>query len=399
MTNLPPQNSDDQAYYTPPTLYPPPPDSAETPLRERARRRDRQRKAGADWAWVVIALVLLGIVALIGFALIVALRVSAQTTQPAALDLAALPTPVDARIDYSNRVPSIREGSEITLADGRSLTLTGWDSESRVTLLLMGLDRRPGEGGLAYRTDTMMLVSYDPLANSLGILSIPRDLYVAVPGYSALQRVNTPMVLGELQQTGFGPELAMQTIQYNLGIRVQEFVVVDFNAFITLVDVLGGVEIDIPYPIYDYEYPDMNYGFDPLIIESGRQTLDGINALKYARTRHNDSDFERARRQQAVLIAMRDHVLNLELLPNLIVQSPTLLATLSDDIYTSLSLDEMIQLALLLPDVPSENIRTGVIDANYITDFVTEDGAAVLVPIRERLAGLMADVFGADYSQ
>jgi LCP family protein required for cell wall assembly len=399
MINIPPPPQQDPPNYPPPTTSALPPDSLDSPLRERARRRERQRKAGADWAWVVIAGVLLGIVVLVGFVMVVALRASAQTADEFGLDLAALPTPVDARIDYTGQTPRLRAGSPITLDDGSQITLTPWDSESRVTVLLMGLDRRPGESGLTYRTDSIMVVSYDPAANSLGILSIPRDLYVSVPGYSAMQRVNTALVLGELQSPGAGAQLAMQTIQYNLGIRVHESIIVDFEAFITLVDAVGGIQLDVVDPIYDDLYPDMYGGYDPFYIDAGVQTLDGLNALKYARTRHNDSDFERARRQQAVVFAIRDQVLNFDRLPSLIVQSPSLLASLNQNVYTTLTLQEIIQLALVLPEIPRENIRTGVIDANYITNFTTGDGAAVLVPLRERLGGLMTDVFGADYSQ
>jgi LCP family protein required for cell wall assembly len=91
-----------------------------------------------------------------------------------------------------------------------------------------------------------------------------------------------------------GGQLAVDTIQYNLGVRVDYYVLVEFDAFITLVDEIGGIDINVPYEIYDPEYPDMNYGYDPLYIPAGFQHMDGELALKYARTRHGDNDFERA---------------------------------------------------------------------------------------------------------
>jgi LCP family protein required for cell wall assembly len=268
-----------------------------------------------------------------------------------------------------------------------------------MTILVMGLDRRPGETGLAYRTDTMLLVSLDPASNELGILSIPRDLYVEVPGYGQLQRINSAMVLGELQQAGYGPNLAMQTVQYNLGIRVHAYIAVDFNAFITLIDVLGGVEVEVRHDIIDYEYPDMNYGYDPLIIRAGLQHFDGETALKFARTRHGDNDFERARRQQQVLFAIRDRVLNADAIPQLIAQAPSLWASFNQNVYTELSLERMIQLGLALRDIPRENIKTGVIDGNYIMPYTTSQGAAVLVPRREAMGALMTEIFGANFSE
>src|SRR5262249_25002329 len=265
---------------------------------------------------------------------------------------------------------------------------------SRFTVLVVGLDRRPGETGLAYRTDTMMLVSLDPASHSLGILSIPRDLYVDVPGYNDLQRVNSPMVLGELGQPGYGPELMMQTVQYNLGIRVHDYVAIDFNTFISVIDAIGGVDINVPYTISDPQYPDMYYGYDPFYIRAGLQHLDGKTALKYARTRHGDNDFQRAQRQQQVLYAIRDKVLKLDMLPQLIIQAPTLWNDVSTGVSTGLTFDQIIQLVLYLKDIPSENIKTGVIDENYTTGYTTSQGAAVLVPDRARLGPLMVSVFG-----
>jgi LCP family protein required for cell wall assembly len=266
-------------------------------------------------------------------------------------------------------------------------------------VLVVGLDRRPGETGLAYRTDTMMLVSIDPASRSLGILSIPRDLYVAVPGYSEPQRVNTPMVLGEIRQPGSGPQLLMQTVQYNLGIRVNDYVAVDFNTFVTLIDTIGGVELDVPYTINDPLFPDMNYGYDPFYITAGIHQMDGRTALKYARTRHGDSDFRRAQRQQAVIYAIRDKILELDMLPQLIIQAPTLWNQLSSGISTGLQFDQIIQLALYLKDIPLDSMKTGVINEQYTLGYTTSDGASVLVPDRANIGPLMVEVFGASYSQ
>ncbi|MGV2434762.1 MAG UNVERIFIED_CONTAM: LCP family protein [Anaerolineae bacterium] len=196
---------------------------------------------------------------------------------------------------------SLLSGSLLTLADGREIVVESWDGTSRFTILVMGLDRRPGESGLQYRTDTMMLVSLDPQTNSVGILSIPRDLYVSVPGYATLQRINTPMASGELQCEGCGPNLAMQTAQNNLGIRVNEFIAVDFSAFINFVDLIGGIDVTTTYTINDPAYPNMYYGYNPFYLVAGDHHLDGVTALKFARTRHGSSDFERALRQQEVL--------------------------------------------------------------------------------------------------
>lgn len=380
-------------------LRPPPPPTAthESAARERMRRRRVSTRRGGEWAWVVIAGALFSVVVVISLSVFVMLRATQAQEQIVPTAAVVLPTPVDARDLTINGTPV--DGQQLTMADGRSIILTPWDGTSRFTVLVVGLDRRPGETGLAYRTDTMMLVSIDPTTQTLGLLSIPRDLYVEVPGYSELQRVNSPMVLGEIRQPGYGPELMKQTVQYNLGIRVHDYVAVDFNTFITIVDTIGGVDIDVPYAINDLQYPNMDYGYDPFYIRAGLQHLDGATALKYARTRHGDNDFARAERQQMVLYAIRDKVLSLDMLPQLIVQAPTLWNALQEGVSTGLTFDQIIQLVWYLKDVPAENIKTGVIDSSYTIGYSTPQGASVLVPDRARMGELMVEVFGTNYSE
>jgi LCP family protein required for cell wall assembly len=400
MTQQQPMNENNvpTAIHNPPVYYTPsPPTMArESAARDRVRRRRVRSRRGGEWAWVVIAGAMLGIVVVLSMGLSLLIRAAQEQREVIPTAAAVLPTPLDARTSFG--AASVR-GENLVLADGRSFALTPWNGTSRFTVLVMGLDRRPGENGLAFRTDTIMVVSIDPANSSVGILSIPRDLYVEIPGYSQLQRINTSMVLGELRQPDFGPQLAMQTVQYNLGIRVHDFVAVDFQAFIRFIDAIGGLEMEIPYNISDPLFPDMNYGYDPFYIRAGKQVLDGSTALKYARTRHGDSDFLRAQRQQLVIYAVRDRLLDANRLPELIIQSPSLWAALQNGVYTGLTLDQVIQLGLFLKDVPPENIHTGVINEAYTVGYTTPQGSQVLVPDRARLGQLMLEVFGETYSQ
>ncbi len=409
--NNPPINGYDQGGETvpssalpvPPPVYTyrpsarPSPPLDQSPARDRVRRRRvNGRTRGGEWAWVIIAMAVFSVVIVMGLSLFVVLRASQARPEVIPTAVVALPTPLDARDPLAS---GLEEGQQITLNDGRSMILTPWDGTSRFTVLMVGLDRRPGETGLAYRTDTMMLVSIDPATKGIGILSIPRDLYVEVPGYSQLQRVNTPMVLGELQRPGYGPELLKQTVQYNLGMRVHDYVAVDFSTFINIIDAIGGVDVDVPYNISDPSYPDMNYGYDPFYISAGLHHLDGKTALKYARTRHGDSDFARAERQQQVLYAVRDRVLSLNMLPQLIAQAPTIWNAIDEGVSTGLTLEQLIQLAWYLKDIEVANISTGVIDQSYTINYMTPQGAAVLVPDRSRIGSLMVEVFGTSYSE
>lgn len=270
-------------------------------------------------------------------------------------------------------------------------TAEPWQGDERVTFLLMGIDRRPGEPFIS-RTDTMMLVSINPTRQTASILSVPRDLYVVIPGQGR-DRINTAFVYGSAgNNPAGGAALAMQTIEYNLGVRVNHYVMIDFAAFINAVDAIGGIDVQVPYDIYDPEFPDMNYGYDPLYIPAGLQHFDGLTALKYARTRHQDNDFYRAQRQQQVILAVRSKILGLGV-DGFIAQAPFLYQQFQDGVRTDLSLEQMLQLVNILRDIPKENIRQEVLDYDYVISHTTEGGASVLVLINEKAATLIQELF------
>ncbi len=143
-----------------------------------------------------------------------------------------------------------------------------WEGKERVNILVMGIDARPGEEG-PWRTDTMMVLTVDPLTLSAGMLSIPRDLWVPIPGYGE-GRINTANYLGDAYDyPGGGPALAARTVQYNLGVPIHHYVRVDFSAFVHLVDLIGGIDIYVPEEINDPWYPGPNYDYDPLVYPGG----------------------------------------------------------------------------------------------------------------------------------
>jgi len=363
--------------------------------RDRVRKRHaRSSKSGSEWAWLVVVGAVLGGLIVGGLVLgLLAAGGQSEVLPTAAVDFGALPT-----FDAASAV-NFKTGQNVVLENGYSFILEPWDGESRFTVLLMGLDRRPDEIGLAYRTDTIILVSLNPTTDQIGILNIPRDLHVAMPGFDNRQQVNIVLALGEGSQPGSGPEVAMSTIQYNFGIHVHDYIIADFDAVIGLIDAIGGIEVTTDYTIDDPFYPDMNYGYDPFYLPAGTHQLSGRDALKFARTRHGDNDFERAARQQQVLFAIRDRILNFDMIPQLILQAPGLLKTFEDNVYTSLDLDEMIELAWYLKDQPLDNLQTGVVNFDYISTLQTDVGSSILALNHATLGELMVDVFGANYSE
>jgi len=269
-----------------------------------------------------------------------------------------------------------------------------WGGNERVNVLLMGIDRRPGEAFIS-RTDSIMVVSINPATETASILSIPRDLYVVIPTRGR-DRINTAFVYGSAGNNPLGgAALAMETVEYNLGIPINHYVLVDFSAVIKGVDALGGIDVQVPFDIYDETYPDMHYGYDPLYIPAGLQHLDGSMALKYARTRHIDNDFGRAQRQQQVLLAARQKALGLGI-TGLIARAPVLYQQLEEGIRTDLSLDQIIRLATTAGQIESENIRSDVLDYDYVSSYRTEQGASVLVLDNAKAAPLIESLFHDD---
>ncbi len=273
-----------------------------------------------------------------------------------------------------------------------------WDGVERVTILVLGIDERKQETG-PFRTDTMLILTIDPASKTAGLLSIPRDLWVQIPTMDTDGKINTAHFLGDAYNyPGGGPALAVETVQENLGIPIDYYVRVNFDAFEKIIDAIGGVEICVPEVIDDPKYPCYDaYCYDPLHIDAGCQIMDGSLALKYARTRHTGTDFDRAKRQQQVILAARDKVVQQNLLPRLVTQAPTLLDALQHAVQTDLSLDQMIKLAKLATEIDPKNIKQATIDENMVVayDTPTNPPQNVLVPIREKIRNLRDQFFNS----
>jgi LCP family protein required for cell wall assembly len=276
------------------------------------------------------------------------------------------------------------------IGDSDSLpeTVPDWSQKERVNILLLGVDQRPAEEG-PWRSDTMIVVTVDPKSMTAGALSIPRDLYVEIPGYGE-QRINMAHFLGDAYHyPGEGPGLAMKTIEYNFGIPVHYYIRVNFQGFREIIDYLGGITIDVQDEIWDYTYPDGQYGYSTVHIPAGLQVMNGRMALQYARTRHGGSDFDRLRRQQQVLMAAREKALRLQLIPRI----PLLANTLGHTVKTNLQVGEVITLAQIATRIHAEDIHFAVIDENVTVPMVLDNGADVLFPERDKIRELMEEIF------
>jgi len=295
--------------------------------------------------------------------------------------------------DFTLDRPDEGESPNVERVEGESLPV--WTSKDRITVLVLGIDERAQEDDF-WRTDTMILATLDPVTMRVGVLSIPRDLWVHIPGYTE-NRINTAHMLGDAyNHPGGGPALAVETVEYNLGVEIDYFVRFNFQAFVELVDRIGGIDIVVPEDINDPQYPDYNYGYDPLYIEAGPHHFFGEEALKYARTRHSSGgDFDRARRQQQVIVAIFERVTTLNLLPQLALQAPDIIKMLENSVKIDpkLQLDEVIALANLGTKVDPDNMLFRVIDESCTLFKITPDEMMILVPLRDKIREVRDEVF------
>ncbi len=266
-----------------------------------------------------------------------------------------------------------------------------WDGKSRITCLAMGIDFRDWEANEKYaRTDSMMLVTYDPVTERAGMLSIPRDLWVAIPNHD-YGRINTAYFLGEAENLpGGGPQLAMETVELFLGVDIQYYAVINFDGFVDFIDAIDKLAIHVKEPI---TVDPIGPGNTVTLME-GVQDLDGATALAYARHRYTEGgDFERAQRQQDVLYAIYEQLI--WQLPKLLANPEKLYSAVTKAVRTNLSIGDMVKLAWTVTDLEPWEISRAVIAPPYQVEMAkTTNGESILVPIPDKIREARDSIFG-----
>jgi LCP family protein required for cell wall assembly len=267
------------------------------------------------------------------------------------------------------------------------------ENDDPVNILLLGADARIGEE--ISRTDAIILLHINPRSGRVSMLSFPRDLMVETPGFGR-RKINSVYLIGETRLgKGYGAALLKQTVSDLVGVPIHHFALINFDGFRKVIDLVGGISIDVPKAIDDPRYPvdafpgdvrTMQVHFDP-----GPQWMDGERALIYARTRHADSDFGRNQRQQQVLLALVARVRERGLLSQ-INQIDDYTGALRDYVRTDLPRSEMIRLARVAPRLDLDNIQRYAIDSKMIItlgnpDTFTADPEAVREMVDRMIAG------------
>lgn len=245
------------------------------------------------------------------------------------------------------------------------------------TFLVLGLDTREQDEN--QRSDIIMIARVDPALGTVRVLSIPRDLYVEIPGYG-WDKINAAYQRGLAASGDLDWEVAAQltadTIEHNLGVTVADgFAMTDMNRFPAIIDAVGGVDVDNPYELVDPDWADVNF-------PAGIVHLDGEQALVFTRSRNIDGDGGRVMRQHLVLEALLARLQD----PAVFEQLPTLVISLAGAVESNLGLDVQLRLAGMLPDLTAESLTFSNIDT-LLTPGYTEGGAWIYQADWETLPG------------
>jgi LCP family protein required for cell wall assembly len=309
--------------------------------------------------------------------------------------------------DPSSNSALTAEETPVAIAPQVALPPT-WDGGSRVTVLLLGVDTeirvgddgriRPDRTGPA-RSDTMILLTIDPQTMTAGMLSIPRDLWVNIPGFD-YAKINTAYYNGEaFKLPGGGPALAMRAVEQVIGVPVQYYAQMQFWAFTQLIDDIDKITVNVPKKIF---IDPVGSGPDDIMLSAGEHKLGGVEALAYVRARHtNGGDVDRSQRQQDVIMAFRNKVLDPANFTKMLGKAPKIYDDIQSGVLTNLTFNDIMQLGMLAKDIDIANIKKGVITYDMVlTDNVVVNGEnqAIMIPIPDEIRVLRDEIFGTNNS-
>lgn len=313
-----------------------------------------------SWQRLVSAFLLLSLVASLltgcGGATASAAPAAAPAAQPIQREMQApaAAAPTKASATPTPTLPPVTPEAALQLDDLQPLLKT-------TNILLLGSDRRPNMPN--WRTDVIMIVAVDRPNNRVGVISLPRDLYIdQIPNHRG-NKINVIDYLGEQDEpNGGGPKLLGQVLEAKIGIPIHHYVRVDFEAVKRLVDAMGGVEVDVDCPLYDpYGYDE---GGDPLALDVGVHRLTGGEALSYVRSRRIGGDLERERRQQRFIWAVRTQIQNENLLPRI----PAIYQAMQGSVQTDLNLIDAVKLVRMAMGLEKDDVHGFVVnDPSMIT--------------------------------
>lgn len=227
-----------------------------------------------------------------------------------------------------------------------------------LTVIAGGLDSRPVEyqlPGNPENSDVFMIARLHLPTGKLRVVSVPRDLYLEIPGFG-YDKITRAYDFGSKAGTGkFSDASAVMkaTVLANFGVEIDAVALATFGSFVDVVDQLGGVDVENPYDVYDAEFPTIDHGIEEIFYPAGQIHLDGANALRFVRTRHQDGDGGRIMRQQLVLIAL----LNKATSDQYVSQLPDFANEYRRSIRNDIGAARRLTLALAAPNFSTETVE------------------------------------------
>lgn len=243
----------------------------------------------------------------------------------------------------------------------------------RTTVLILGIDRPPDDSWIG-RSDTMILTSLPPFLPQFSMLSIPRDLWVTIPGVGE-NRINTAHYFAELAQPGTGMKAADQVIETNLGVKVNYVVRIKFDGFVDVIDAMGGVTVNLPQDMSGYT--------------AGSHHLDGTQALAFVRDRAGSDDFFRQQRGQMVIVAAIKNMLN----PTQWLKVPAVLTAIFRSVQSNIPVWMYPRLAYATLFSAVIGFDSHTLDRDMVTPWTTDAGAQVLLPNWDKVNPLLLQLF------
>jgi len=256
--------------------------------------------------------------------------------------------------NYSGSSPFFR-----MLAGDKNVQLKG-EGDGRINILLLGTGGANHPGGNL--TDSIEVVSIDPINNTMAMLSIPRDLYLTMKTPSYAGKINAVHDLGNKQTKEGGGNLIKQQVSTIIDLPIHYYAKLDFSGFKKAIDAVGGIDVTVEKDLYDPMFPaDDMIHYQTFKISAGARHLDGATALKYARSRETSSDFDRSKRQQIVMQAFKEKVTSSSTWSNP-EKLLSLMSALGSSVKTDLTPDEIKSLVKLVKNIDKTKIVTKVLD-------------------------------------
>jgi LCP family protein required for cell wall assembly len=255
--------------------------------------------------------------------------------------------------------------------------------EQSLTIALLGIDK--SETAPPYRTDAILILTLDREKQSAALVSFPRDLFVYIPAYG-MQRINIAFGQGgEIHYPGGGFALFRDTMKYNFGLRVDNYAMMNFQGFKEMVDRLGGIDVEAAKGLTDFRY-----GYGTWKIPAGINHMDGSLALWYVRARQTTSDFDRGRRQQEVILAVAQRLMDMRAIPNL----PGFFRTFMQYFESDVALDDITPFAEMAGTASLASLRRfRITQPNACTNWTTPQGSMVLLPNYEAIHYMLVEAF------